>query len=41
MPRGGLAHAFTIVEEEEGPWHEEGYAYHLLLAVARPGQPQA
>lgn len=24
---------FTIVEEAEGPWHEEGYAYQHVLAV--------
>jgi SAM-dependent methyltransferase len=23
---------FTIQEEAEGPWHEEGYAYHHVLA---------
>ena len=23
---------FAIQEEEEGPWHEEGYAYHHVLA---------
>jgi SAM-dependent methyltransferase len=23
---------FDIVEEAEGPWHEEGYAYHHVLA---------
>jgi hypothetical protein len=23
---------FEIEEEEEGPWHEEGYAYHHVLA---------
>ena len=23
---------FTIQEEAEGPWHEEGYAYHHMLA---------
>ena len=36
--RGWLADAgFAIVEEVEGPWHEEGYAYHHLLArVAAP-----
>jgi hypothetical protein len=22
---------FTIQEEAEGPWHEEGYAYHHML----------
>jgi SAM-dependent methyltransferase len=31
--RGWLAGAgFTIQEEAEGPWHEEGYAYHHVLA---------
>jgi len=31
--RAGLADAgFTIQEEAEGPWHEEGYAYHHVLA---------
>ena len=38
--RGWLADAgFTIDEEAEGPWHEEGYAYHHMLArlVAAPG----
>lgn len=25
---------FRIEEEAEGPWHEEGYAYHHLLAQA-------
>jgi SAM-dependent methyltransferase len=30
---------FTIEEEAEGPWHDEGYAYHHLLAraAAPPG----
>ncbi len=30
---------FAIVEEAEGPWHEEGYAYHHVLArvEAPPG----
>lgn len=30
---------FLIEEETEGPWHEEGYAYHHVLAraEARPG----
>lgn len=23
---------FAIEEEEEGPWHEDGYAYHHMLA---------
>jgi SAM-dependent methyltransferase len=27
---------FVIEEEEEGPWHEEGYAYHHLLAQLEP-----
>jgi SAM-dependent methyltransferase len=38
--RAWLAAAgFTIQEEAEGPWHEEGYAYHHVLArvVAPPG----
>jgi len=26
------AAGFAIDEEAEGPWHEEGYAYHHLLA---------
>jgi SAM-dependent methyltransferase len=26
---------FTIEEEIEGPWHEEGYAYHHVLARLR------
>jgi SAM-dependent methyltransferase len=31
--RAWLADArFTIEEEAEGPWHEEGYAYHHVLA---------
>jgi SAM-dependent methyltransferase len=31
--RAWLAAAgFAIEEEREGPWHEEGYAYHHLLA---------
>jgi SAM-dependent methyltransferase len=31
--RGWLADAgFAIQEEAEGPWHQEGYAYHHLLA---------
>jgi SAM-dependent methyltransferase len=37
--RAWLAGAgFTIDEEAEGPWHEEGYAYHHALArlAARP-----
>jgi hypothetical protein len=30
---------FTLDEEAEGPWHEEGYAYHHVLAhlAAAPG----
>jgi hypothetical protein len=29
---------FAIEEEAEGPWHEEGYAYHHVLArAAAPG----
>jgi len=30
---------FTVVEELEGPWHEDGYAYHHVLArlEAPPG----
>jgi SAM-dependent methyltransferase len=38
--RAWLAGAgFTIDEEAEGPWHEEGYAYHHVLArlAAEPG----
>jgi hypothetical protein len=36
--RAWLADAgFALEEEAEGPWHEEGYAYHHLLArVAAP-----
>jgi SAM-dependent methyltransferase len=37
--RGWLAGAgFTLDEEAEGPWHEQGYAYHHVLArmVAPP-----
>jgi SAM-dependent methyltransferase len=36
--RAWLADAgFALDEETEGPWHEEGYAYHHLLArVAAP-----
>jgi SAM-dependent methyltransferase len=36
--RAWLADArFAIEEETEGPWHEEGYAYHHVLArVAAP-----
>jgi SAM-dependent methyltransferase len=31
--RGWLAGVgFTLDEEAEGPWHEEGYAYHHVLA---------
>ena len=31
--RAWLADAgFTVEEETEGPWHEEGYAYHHVLA---------
>ena len=38
--RSWLADAgFTIDEEAEGPWHEQGYAYHHVLArlAAAPG----
>jgi SAM-dependent methyltransferase len=38
--RAWLAAAgFAIQEEAEGPWHEQGYAYHHVLArvAARPG----
>jgi cyclopropane fatty-acyl-phospholipid synthase-like methyltransferase len=36
--RGWVADAgFTIVEEEEGPWHPEGYAYHHVLARTGAG----
>ena len=38
--RSWLADAgFAIDEEAEGPWHEEGYAYHHVLAslAAAPG----
>jgi SAM-dependent methyltransferase len=36
--RAWLADAgFAIEEEAEGPWHQEGYAYHHMLArVAAP-----
>lgn len=27
--------SFAIVEDTEGPWHEEGYAYHHMLARAQ------
>jgi hypothetical protein len=27
---------FAIDEETEGPWHEEGYAYHHVLARLAP-----
>jgi hypothetical protein len=26
------AAGFAIQEEAEGPWHQEGYAYHHVLA---------
>jgi hypothetical protein len=26
---------FAVAEEAEGPWHEEGYAYHHVLARAQ------
>jgi SAM-dependent methyltransferase len=33
LVRSWLADAgFTLDEEAEGPWHEEGYAYHHVLA---------
>jgi cyclopropane fatty-acyl-phospholipid synthase-like methyltransferase len=38
--RAWLADAgFAILEEAEGPWHEEGYAYHHVLTrlAAAPG----
>ena len=36
--RAWLAGAgFAIEEEAEGPWHEEGYAYHHVLARAGSG----
>lgn len=36
--RAWVAHAgFVIQKEVEGPWHEEGYAYHHVLA--RPEAP--
>jgi SAM-dependent methyltransferase len=38
--RAWLADAgFTLQEEAEGPWHQEGYAYHHVLArlAAPPG----
>jgi SAM-dependent methyltransferase len=32
---------FTLDEEAEGPWHEEGYAYHHVLARATARPPIA
>ena len=32
---------FAIEEEVEGPWHEEGYAYHHVLARAEAPPPPA
>jgi SAM-dependent methyltransferase len=39
--RAWLADAgFAIDEEAEGPWHQEGYAYHHVLArLAAPSEP--
>jgi hypothetical protein len=35
--RGWLADVgFAIREEAEGPWHQEGYAYHVLVPVQAP-----
>jgi SAM-dependent methyltransferase len=35
--RAWISHAgFDIVDEMEGPWHEEGYAYHHFLATCYP-----
>jgi SAM-dependent methyltransferase len=31
-----LESGFAIVDEAEGPWHEEGYAYHHVLAREVP-----
>jgi SAM-dependent methyltransferase len=40
--RGWLADAgFAIQEEGEGPWHEEGYAYHHVLAGLKAQPPIA
>jgi cyclopropane fatty-acyl-phospholipid synthase-like methyltransferase len=38
--RGWLTDAgFEIVEEAEGPWEDEGYAYHHVLARAAAASP--
>jgi hypothetical protein len=40
--RSWLAAAgFTIQEDAEGPWHEEGYAYHHVLARVKAEAPIA
>jgi SAM-dependent methyltransferase len=40
--RAWLADAgFTIDEDAEGPWHEEGYAYHHVLARVKAAPPIA
>jgi SAM-dependent methyltransferase len=40
--RAWLAGAgFTIQEEAEGPWHQEGYAYHHVLARVKAAPPIA
>jgi SAM-dependent methyltransferase len=40
--RGWLADAgFAIQEEAEGPWHQEGYAYHHVLARVEAPPPIA
>jgi SAM-dependent methyltransferase len=40
--RSWLAGAgFTIQEEAEGPWHDEGYAYHHVLARVKAAPPIA
>jgi hypothetical protein len=39
--RAWLADAgFAIEEEAEGPWHDEGYAYHHLLARVAAAPPE-
>jgi SAM-dependent methyltransferase len=40
--RSWLAGAgFSIDEEAEGPWHEQGYAYHQVLARVKAAPPIA
>jgi SAM-dependent methyltransferase len=39
--RAWIAEAgFAVVDEIEGPWHEEGYAYHHVLARVLPSGPR-